>query len=188
MLKLIGQKYFLSDSYQAKYLIFDYLRISKSHFFLLYRELAKLIGKIEKDYATAKVCMPDSRCIGFEPELMEVFKTSRDYNLLLQAWVGWRDAIGHKTKDSFSRVVQIENNGAKEIGLADLSESWLANFEDNEFETTLDDLFENDIMPLYKELHAYVRRKLKAFYGSKFTTGDFIPAHLLGLKIVLKLC
>ena len=112
---------------------------------------------------------------------MEVFKSSRDYDLLLHTWVGWRDAVGQKMKRSFSRVVQIENNAAKENGYADLSESWLENFQDNELEKNIDNIYENEIMPLYKELHSYVRRKLKSYYGPKFRTGNFIPAHLLGL-------
>lgn len=39
------------------------------------------------------------------------------------------------------------------------------------------------IMPLYKELHAYVRAKLIEVYGDRIDPEGHLPAHLLGTLI-----
>lgn len=52
----------------------------------------------------------------------------------------------------------------------------IPNFEDN-----LTELW-NTVEPFYKELHAYVRRKLLQYYGSQYIRHNGpIPAHLLGI-------
>jgi hypothetical protein len=48
-----------------------------------------------------------------------------------------------------------------------------------EFEGILDQLLE-DIMPLYKQLHAFVRGRLCEIYPNRFDCNGPIPAHLLG--------
>jgi peptidyl-dipeptidase A len=47
------------------------------------------------------------------------------------------------------------------------------------FESTIDQLLE-DIMPLYTQLHAYVRGRLCSIYPNRFDCNGPIPAHLLG--------
>lgn len=55
--------------------------------------------------------------------------------------------------------------------------SW---YEQPDFEAHLSNLF-NDLAPLYNQLHAYVRRKLKQYYsGETFPSSGHIPAHILG--------
>lgn len=48
-----------------------------------------------------------------------------------------------------------------------------------EFEGTIDRILAT-IMPLYKQLHAYVRGRLCALYPNRFDCTRSIPAHLLG--------
>ena len=56
----------------------------------------------------------------------------------------------------------------------------MKDFEQDAIEQTVDALYES-ILPLYKQLHAYVRRKLIAFYGDEnIDASGSIPAHLLG--------
>jgi peptidyl-dipeptidase A len=108
--------------------------------------------------------------------------TSRDYDRILWAWKGWHDATGPKMRNIFTGVVDIQNKGAVFSGYKDLSERWLEDFEDEDFEAVMDGLFA-EIKPLYEQLHAYVRRKLAGVYGSKYPANHnpkLIPAHLLG--------
>lgn len=63
----------------------------------------------------------------------------------------------------------------------DISEAWqMADFESTDVEETMDRLYQQ-IRPLYRQLHAYVRRRLVSFYRHRElnATGP-IPAHLLG--------
>lgn len=48
-----------------------------------------------------------------------------------------------------------------------------------EFESIIDQILES-IMPLYTQLHAYVRGRLCAMYPNRFDCHGSIPAHLLG--------
>ena len=117
-----------------------------------------------------------------DPDLTKVLKDSRDYDELLWAWKGWHDETGPKMRSIYAKTVEINNNGARENGYKDLSERWIEDYEDDEFEKKFDDLF-NEIKPLYQQLHAYVRRKLNGFYGKHYTSDhdeSLIPAHLLG--------
>lgn len=41
----------------------------------------------------------------------------------------------------------------------------------------------SQIMPLYTELHAYVRAKLIDVYGDRIDPEGLLPAHLLGMLI-----
>jgi hypothetical protein len=53
-----------------------------------------------------------------------------------------------------------------------------------EFESTIDQILK-DIMPLYQQLHAYVRGRLCTMYPNKFHCDSAIPAHLLGTFFLL---
>jgi hypothetical protein len=50
---------------------------------------------------------------------------------------------------------------------------------DEEFEDILNQILE-DIMPFYKQLHAFVRGRLCEIYPNRFNCNGPIPAHLLG--------
>lgn len=67
----------------------------------------------------------------------------------------------------------------RETGYNDRSEILLEKYEDENFEEVLMELWE-EVKPMYLELHAYVRRKLREHYGSKIVGKHTIPAHLLG--------
>jgi peptidyl-dipeptidase A len=51
-----------------------------------------------------------------------------------------------------------------------------------ESETFRDDVQKlwSDVLPLYQQLHAYVRRKLNEQYGAPISKTGPIPAHVLG--------
>ena len=50
---------------------------------------------------------------------------------------------------------------------------------DEEFDSTLDQILET-MMPLYKQLHAFVRGRLCKIYSNRFDCNGPIPAHILG--------
>ena len=57
---------------------------------------------------------------------------------------------------------------------------WRSWYDTDTFEEDLRELF-NQLKPLYEQLHAYVRTKLKEKYGaSRFPSTGHIPAHLFG--------
>ena len=66
-------------------------------------------------------------------------------------------------------------------GFSDAGEYWRDDYETNTFEEDVAKLWK-ELEPLYKQLHAYVRRKLIQQYPGKGIEPDGpIPAHLLGI-------
>lgn len=58
-------------------------------------------------------------------------------------------------------------------------------YESPNLQQDIDEVWEM-IRPLYEELHAYIRRKLRDLYGpEKIGTHALLPAHILGTNIIL---
>ena len=71
----------------------------------------------------------------------------------------------------------------KITGFRDYSEFWSEDlfYQTPDLDLVVTQLWQ-DIEPLYRQLHAYVRRKLREYYGSDVIGSDgTIPAHLLGI-------
>ncbi|KAI8789468.1 angiotensin-converting enzyme isoform X2, partial [Biomphalaria glabrata] len=111
--------------------------------------------------------------------LTKLFSESRNYDDLLTAWKGWRDASGRKMKDLFAEYVTLSNEAVKILHYADTGAYWRSWYDTPTFEDDVRALFDQ-LRPLYEQLHAYARRKLKSMYGAdKFPSSGHIPAHLL---------
>ena len=142
------------------------------------REVTKLESDMEGIYSTGKVEDKDGKPLELDPDLYRIISKERDYDRLLFAWKGWRDAVGPKLRPLYERFVKLKNQGAKEHGWKDIGEYWRSWYEVDDLETMVEG-FWNNLRPLYEELHAYVRYKLSQKYSKMNKTGP-IPAHLLG--------
>ncbi|KAG1680477.1 Angiotensin-converting enzyme [Nymphon striatum] len=143
---------------------------------------ADLISKMSEIYSTAKVKLPDGTLASGEPDLAEVMHTSKNYEELLYAWTSWRDLVGPKIKKIYPQLISVENKAVKLQGhkMHDMGEIWRSKYEVKDLEKDAVKIWE-DLKPLYKEIHAYVRRKLSNHYGrDKVDVTGPIPAHLLG--------
>ncbi|QHS13406.1 MULTISPECIES: M2 family metallopeptidase [unclassified Shewanella] len=143
-------------------------------------ELASIASELNGLYGKGKYCFADGRCLT-QPELSNIMAESKDPALLLEAWKGWRE-IAKPMRPLFEREVELANQGAQDLGYADLSELWRSQYdmEPEAFSAELDRLWAQ-IKPLYDSLHCYVRGELNEQYGDDVApkTGP-IPAHLLG--------
>ena len=72
--------------------------------------------------------------------------------------------MGQKVKPLYERYVELKNKRAQLNGYDDLGDEWKQKYETEDFEQKMLDLYKN-MEPLYKELHAYVRRKLYEKFG-----------------------
>ncbi|KAK2171335.1 hypothetical protein NP493_1078g02064 [Ridgeia piscesae] len=146
----------------------------------LSRKLEETSSKLQVVYTDAHLTK-NGKTYYIEPELTEIMSTSRDYDELLWAWLGWRDAIGPRAKPLFTEVVTMLNLVSRQNGFSDAGEAWrVSNYEFDNIESTTHDLYE-EVRPLYEQLHAYVRRKLIQKYpGRGIDPSGGIPAHLLG--------
>ncbi|CAH2219630.1 angiotensin-converting enzyme 2 [Pelobates cultripes] len=157
-----------------------------------YARLNQILNEMSRLYSTETVCRPNNTedCLPFEPGLDQIMLHSRDYHERLWAWEGWRANTGKKMRPLYEEYVQLENEAAKLNGYNDYGDYWRGNYETiatGDYYYSRDDVIRDvnetfdQILPLYKELHAYVRSKLQDTYGAKyFNSEGYLPAHLLG--------
>jgi peptidyl-dipeptidase A len=147
-------------------------------------ELAATAAKLEGLYGKGKYCKKDKagkescRDLG---ELSDVLAQSRNYDELLDAWVGWH-SISPPMRPLYERLVAVGNEGSKEIGFSNLGDLWKSAYDmpPAAFEAETQRLW-GQVKPLYDDLHCYVRARLAKKYGeAKVPAGKPIPAHLLG--------
>jgi peptidyl-dipeptidase A len=144
------------------------------------KELAQILAEMKGDYGAGQYCRSDDECYsGNEAELK--MQQSKDYDELLEFWVGWRE-IAPPMRDKYERFVELSNEGAQDFGHNDLGELWRSKYDmsASEFDADTARLWEQ-VKPLYDELHCHVRAKLGEHYGEDKVPQDGpIPAHLLG--------
>ncbi len=145
-------------------------------------ELAGLAAKLEGIYGKGKWCGPDgnTKCRDLG-ELSATLSSSRKYEELLDAWVGWH-SISREMRPLYARQVELANTGARELGFEDLGELWKSGYDMSaaDFEAETERLW-GQVKPLYDELHCYVRSQLVKRYGKeRVPARGPIPAHLLG--------
>ncbi len=147
----------------------------------LQAELSALAAGMEAAYGRGVYCPDgDDGCLSL-PELERRLAEVRDTDELLDLWLGWR-AVAPPMRDSYARFVELANDGARDLGFADLGELWRAGYDmpPDAFTAELERLW-TQVRPLYESLHCHVRAGLADEYGSAIVPPDEpIPAHLLG--------
>jgi peptidyl-dipeptidase A len=99
-----------------------------------------------------------------------------------EMWTSWHDSVGKPMKADYARLVTIANQGAKELGFADVGTMWRSGYDmpPDEFAALTEKIWQ-EVKPLYDALHCYTRTKLNQKYGNAVqpATGP-IRADLLG--------
>jgi peptidyl-dipeptidase A len=145
-------------------------------------ELTRIMAKLEAAYGKGNWCrnpQDAGTCLNID-DITKIMATSRDEKRLREVWEGWH-TISPPMRTDYSRFVELSNKGARELGFADTGAMWRAKYDmpPDDFTKELDRLW-NQVRPLYVELHAYVRMKLRQKYGDVVPAAGPIPAHLLG--------
>jgi peptidyl-dipeptidase A len=149
-------------------------------------ELTDITSNLEGTYGKGKWCPPGKdQCLNIE-DITRIMANSRDPNELRDAWVGWHSISREMRRDKdgrepFARYVELANKGARQLGFQDTGAMWRSKYDmpPDDFARELDRLWEQ-VRPLYLQLHAYVRAKLREKYGNVVPVNGPIPAHLLG--------
>jgi len=144
------------------------------------KELSQILTDMRGMYGAGQYCRNDDECFGGQ-ELENLMEQSRDYDELLEYWIGWR-SISPPMREKYERFAELSNEGAREFGHSDLGALWRSSYDmsADEFQAETGRLWEQ-VKPLYDELHCQVRAKLGAHYGEDKVPQDGpIPAHLLG--------
>jgi peptidyl-dipeptidase A len=144
-------------------------------------ELTTLTSRLEATYGQGKYCPKGPESCRNVDELSEVLAKSRKYDELTEVWAGWH-SIARPMRKDYVRFVELANEGARELGFADLGAMWRSQYDmtPEAFDQEASRLYEQ-VKPLYDELHCYTRARLAKKYGEdKVPAGKPIPAQLLG--------
>jgi peptidyl-dipeptidase A len=115
-------------------------------------------------------------------DLEEKMGTVRNPAQLQEMWTSWHTNVGRPMRQDYARLVEIANQGAKDLGYPDTGAMWRSRYDmpPDDFAAMTDKLWAQ-VKPLYDELHCYTRAKLNDKYGDSVQseTGP-IRADLLG--------
>ncbi|TRY62286.1 hypothetical protein DNTS_025838 [Danionella cerebrum] len=154
-------------------------------------ELRRVMSEMSTIYNTAVVCKKDNPtdCQTLEPGLESIMADSIDYEERLHVWEGWRVATGMKMRPLYEKYVDLKNEAARLNNFEDHGDYWRGDYEtidEPKYTYSREQVMEdarriyNEILPLYKELHAYVRGNLQEVYPGRIASDACLPAHLLG--------
>ncbi|MDR3418856.1 MAG: M2 family metallopeptidase, partial [Nevskia sp.] len=145
-------------------------------------ELTRLSTRLEAEYGAGRYCPPGRSgedCQHLD-QLEDVLDHSRDPKALDEAWAGWH-TVGRPMKQEYAQMAQLMNEGAQELGYKDAGDLWRAGYDmtPEQFAAESGRLW-SQVEPLYRELHCYVRARLRRKYGALVPENGPIPADLLG--------
>ncbi|HAG35632.1 MAG TPA: peptidyl-dipeptidase [Erythrobacter sp.] len=144
-------------------------------------ELNEIATSLNSQYGKGKGMLDGQEISGsdIEAEMGNLERTPEEY---AEMWTSWHDNVGAPMRDDYLRMTAIANEGAKELGFADLGAMWRSNYDmdPDQFAAETERMWQ-EVKPLYMALHTYVRSKLNEKYGDAVqpATGP-IRADLLG--------
>ena len=126
-------------------------------------ELAQIGTRMDSTYATGKFSFK-GKLITLD-DASEIMASSRNPADLKALYEGWR-TISPTMRADYSRMVEIANEGSRDLGYADTGALWRSGYdmEPDAFATETDRLW-NQVEPFYENLHCYVRARLNDKYG-----------------------
>jgi peptidyl-dipeptidase A len=145
------------------------------------QELSEIATRLGSAYGRGKGTLNGEEINGSDIEA-EMGNLERTPAELAEMWTSWHDNVGAPMKDDYTRMIAIANEGAKELGFADLGAMWRSNYDmdPDAFAAETERMWQ-EVKPLYIALHTYVRSKLNEKHGDAIqpATGP-IRADLLG--------
>ncbi|XP_031825829.1 angiotensin-converting enzyme Ance-3 [Nomia melanderi] len=143
----------------------------------------RVINDMLAVYNEASICAYNDpfRCgLRLYPDIAQIMARSRNWDELQYVWTEWRRRSGMRIKDLYQQLVTLNNEAARLNNFTDAAEYWMFPYESPNLQEDIEQVWEM-IRPLYEELHAYVRRKLRDLYGpEKIGAHAPLPAHILG--------
>jgi peptidyl-dipeptidase A len=143
-------------------------------------ELNTIATRLQSTYGKGRARHLGKEITGDDAEAL--MGTLRNPAQLAEIWQSWHENVGRPMRGDYSRLVQLANAGAKDLGYADTGAMWRSGYDmtPQEFSAMYDRLWA-ETKPLYDQLHCYTRAKLNQKYGNAVqpATGP-IRADLLG--------
>jgi peptidyl-dipeptidase A len=142
-------------------------------------QLAQVDNNMASLYSTSKVDI-DGHQYTLD-DLETKLATERDPARIQEMWSKWHNIAAPMAHD-YAQMVSISNEGARELGYANVGDYWLSNYDmpASAMEHEVERLW-GQMQPFYEQLHCYVRARLNARYGNAVQpAAGPIRADLLG--------
>lgn len=142
-------------------------------------ELSQITTRLASTYSTGRIDY-QGREVALD-ELETLMGTERDPRRLEEMWTEWH-AVAAPMRQDYARMVEIANQGARDLGFENVGQMWLSNYDmpADAMEGEVERLW-GQLQPFYQQLHCYVRSRLNARYGDAIVPLDQpIRADLLG--------
>ena len=143
-------------------------------------ELNEIATKLQSTYGKGRATHNGKVITGDVAE--ELMGTLRKPAELREVWQSWHENVGRPMRADYTRMVEIANEGARELGYDNAGAMWRSNYDmtPQEFSAMYDRLW-SETKPLYDQLHCYTRTKLNQKYGDSVQPASGpIRADLLG--------
>ena len=143
-------------------------------------ELNRISTDLSSQYGRGRGTMGGQQLTGNEIEAR--MGTVRDPAQLREMWTSWNDNVGSPMRPQYTRMAEISNAGARELGFPDTGAMWRSRYDmtPEQFEALTERLW-NEVKPLYDELHCFTRAGLNRRYGEQVQPAQGpIRADLLG--------
>jgi peptidyl-dipeptidase A len=142
-------------------------------------ELAAVNTRMSSRYSTGKIDY-DGRQVALD-ELETLMGTEHDPAKLEEMWTKWH-AVAAPMAADYARMVEIANEGARDLGYANVAELWLSKYDmpADAMEREVERLW-GQMQPFYEQLQCHVRAELNENLGATVQPLDEpIRADLLG--------
>jgi peptidyl-dipeptidase A len=143
-------------------------------------QLSQITTRLQSTYGKGKGTLRGQPISGSDIEA--AMGSNRNPAELKEMWTSWHTNVGAPMRADYARMVEIANQGAKELGYGDVGALWRSKYDmpPDEFAALTDRLW-SQVKPLYDQLHCYTRAKLNAKYGNAVQPASGpIRADLLG--------
>jgi len=142
-------------------------------------ELSEITTRLASIYSTGRIDY-QGRQVTLD-ELETLMGTERNPARLEEIWTKWH-AVAAPMRQDYARMVEIANEGARDLGFANVGEMWLSKYDmpADAMEAEVERLW-GQLQPFYEQLHCLVRARLNDRYGDAVVPMDQpIRADLLG--------
>ncbi|HEV2816947.1 MAG TPA: M2 family metallopeptidase [Allosphingosinicella sp.] len=143
-------------------------------------EMNRISTDLSSQYGRGRGTMNGETLTGNEIEAR--MGTVRNPAQLSEMWSSWNNNVGSPMRAQYQRMVEIANEGARELGFADTGAMWRSKYDmsPDEFAALTERLW-TEVRPLYVELHCFTRAGLNRRYGNDVQAANGpIRADLLG--------
>ena len=116
----------------------------------LRQQATEVAAWLEGSYGAGKYCPGNdqTKCMGID-EIDVAMARSRDPKQLAELWTGWHK-VGTPMRDRYAKLVELSNQGAKQIGFDDTGVLWRSGYDMSaeDFSADLERLWKQ-VEPLY---------------------------------------